>query len=76
MPGDRVAIVSRNRPEYLEALFAIWHAGCVAVPINARLHRHEIAYVLDHSSSSVVITDDEHADVVETAATGGGRSGP
>ena len=23
-PGDRVAIVMRNRPEYLEALFAIW----------------------------------------------------
>ena len=35
-PGDRVAIVMRNRPEYLEALFAIWHAGLVAVPVNAR----------------------------------------
>ena len=34
-PGDRVAIVMRNRPEYLEALFAIWHAGLVAVPVNA-----------------------------------------
>ena len=42
-PGDRVAIVMRNRPEYLEALFAIWHAGLVAVPVNARLHRDEIA---------------------------------
>ena len=36
--GDRVAIVMRNRPEYLEALYAIWHAGLVAVPVNARLH--------------------------------------
>ena len=27
MAGDRVAIVMRNRPEYLETLFAIWHAG-------------------------------------------------
>jgi len=45
-PGDRVAIVMRNRPEYLEALFAIWHAGLVAVPVNARLHRDEIAYIL------------------------------
>jgi hypothetical protein len=44
-PGDRVAIVMRNRPEYLEALFAIWHAGSVAVPVNARLHRDEIAYI-------------------------------
>ena len=64
-PGDRVAIVMRNRPEYLEALYAVWHAGLVAVPVNARLHRDEIAYVLDHSGSSVVVTDSEHADDVE-----------
>lgn len=63
--GDRVAIVMRNRPEYLEAMFAIWHAGLVAVPVNARLHREEIAYILDHSGTSLVITDDEHADDVE-----------
>lgn len=50
VPGDRVAIVMRNRPEYLEALFAVWHAGLVAVPVNARLHRDEVAYVLDHSA--------------------------
>ena len=64
--GDRVAIVMRNRPEYLEALFAVWHAGLVAVPVNARLHRDEIAYVLDHSGSSAVVTDEEHADDVES----------
>lgn len=64
-PGDRVAIIMRNRPEYLEALYAIWHAGLVAVPVNARLHRDEIAYILDHSESSVAITDTDHADDVE-----------
>lgn len=62
-PGDRVAIVMRNRPEYLEALFAIWHAGLVAVPINARLHRDEVAYVLEQSAASVVIIDEDHDDV-------------
>lgn len=65
-PGDRVAIVMRNRPEYLEALFAIWHAGLVAVPVNARLHRDEIAYILEHSESACVITDDDHADDVQS----------
>ncbi len=65
-PGDRVAIVMRNRPEYLEALFAVWHAGLVAVPVNARLHRDEIAYVLDDSGAAVVVTDDEHAEDVES----------
>ncbi|MET0325630.1 MAG: AMP-binding protein [Ilumatobacteraceae bacterium] len=64
-PGDRVAIVMRNRPEYLEALFAIWHAGLVAVPVNARLHRHEIGYILEHSGSAVVVADVEHAGDVE-----------
>ena len=65
-PGDRVAIVMRNRPEYLEAMFAIWHAGLVVVPVNARLHRDEIAYILEHSESAVVITDTDHADDVES----------
>jgi acyl-CoA synthetase (AMP-forming)/AMP-acid ligase II len=51
MPGDRVAIVMSNRPEYLEALYAIWRAGLAAVPVNARLHRDEIAYILEHSES-------------------------
>ena len=65
-PGDRVAIVMRNRPEYLEALFAIWHAGLVAVPVNARLHRDEIGYILDDSGAAVVLTDEDHADDVES----------
>ncbi len=65
-PGDRVAILMRNRPEYLEALFGIWHAGLVAVPVNARLHRDEIAYILDHSGAAVVMTDEDHFDDVES----------
>jgi acyl-CoA synthetase (AMP-forming)/AMP-acid ligase II len=65
-PGARVAIVMRNRPEYLEALFAIWHAGLVAVPVNSRLHRDEIAYILEHSGSAVAITDADHAGDVES----------
>ncbi|CAI8021856.1 Long-chain-fatty-acid--CoA ligase [Geodia barretti] len=40
-PGDRVAIVMANRPDYLEALFGIWYAGLVAVPVNAKLHPRE-----------------------------------
>ncbi|MEM9745210.1 MAG: AMP-binding protein [Actinomycetota bacterium] len=64
--GDRVAILMTNRPEYLEALFAIWHAGLVAVPINARLHRDEIAYIVEASRSTVVLTDADHSDDVES----------
>ena len=37
-PGDRVAIAAKNSPEYLELLYAVWHAGLAAVPANAKLH--------------------------------------
>src|SRR3954469_1538426 len=56
-PGDRVAILMRNRPEYLEALYGVWHAGLVAVPVNARLHRDEIAYIVEHSETALVVAD-------------------
>ena len=52
-PGDRVAIVSRNSPDYLEALYAIWHAGLAAVPANAKLHGAELGYILEHSGARV-----------------------
>src|ERR1700759_1253351 len=65
-PGDRVAIVMRNRPEYLEALYATWHAGLVAVPVTPRLSRDEIAYILEHSGSAVAVTDADHAGDVES----------
>ena len=58
----------RNRPEYLEALYAIWHAGLVAVPVNARLHRDEIAFILQDSGTAVVVADAEHADDVPSTA--------
>jgi acyl-CoA synthetase (AMP-forming)/AMP-acid ligase II len=64
-PGDRVAILMRNRPEYLEALFAVWYAGLVAVPVNARLHRDEVAHILEDSGTVVVVADPDHAEDVE-----------
>jgi long-chain acyl-CoA synthetase len=52
-PGDRVVIASKNCPEYLEVLYAIWHAGLAAVPANAKLHAAELGYILEHSVARV-----------------------
>src|SRR6476646_9731488 len=52
-PGDRVAIVAKNSPAYLELLYGIWHAGLAAVPANAKLHGAELGYILDHSGARV-----------------------
>jgi long-chain acyl-CoA synthetase len=49
--GDRVAIAGRNCPEYYEILFACWHAGLTAVPMNAKLHPKEFAYILQNSGA-------------------------
>lgn len=46
-PGNRVVLAMSNNPEYLAVLFAIWRAGMVAVPVNARLHPREIAYIVE-----------------------------
>jgi long-chain acyl-CoA synthetase len=48
-PGDRVALAMKNCPEYYEILFACWHAGLVAVPMNAKLHPKEFAYIVENA---------------------------
>src|SRR2546421_9643383 len=50
-PGDRVALAMKNCPQYHEVLFACWHAGLVAVPMNAKLHAKEFAYIVENSGA-------------------------
>jgi long-chain acyl-CoA synthetase len=57
-PGDRVAIVARNSPDYVEVLYAIWHAGLAAVPANAKLHGAELGYILEQSGARVCFVSD------------------
>jgi long-chain acyl-CoA synthetase len=56
-PGERAVLVSRNVPEYIEALFACWWAGAVAVPVSARLHPKELEYVLGDSGARWAFVD-------------------
>ena len=50
-PGDRVALTMTNHVAFLEVLYAIWHAGLAAVPVNAKLHPREFAYILENSGA-------------------------
>lgn len=54
--GERAALILPNRVEYLETLYACWHAGLVAVPINAKLHPAELGYVLDNCGARLCLT--------------------
>ena len=51
--GDRVVVLSENRPEYVELLFGIWAAEMVAVPINAKLHPREVTQLIEDSEATV-----------------------
>src|SRR5438309_4691236 len=57
--GDRVALAMKNRTEYHEVLFACWHAGLVAVPMNAKLHPKEFAYILENSGAKACFVTPE-----------------
>ncbi len=62
--GDRVAYLVPNLPSMLEANFAPMGIGAVLVALNIRLSAREIAYILNHSGSKVLVFDSELADTV------------
>ncbi|MSP49582.1 MAG: long-chain fatty acid--CoA ligase [Alphaproteobacteria bacterium] len=71
-PGDRVALVMRNHLDYLPLLYGAWWAGLAAVPVNARLHAKEIAYILADCGARIAVATDDMAETVATAASEAG----
>ncbi len=61
-PGMRVALAMENCPEYLPALYGIWRAGLAAVPMNAKLHPREMAWILGDSETRLCLADRKLAD--------------
>jgi fatty-acyl-CoA synthase len=57
--GDRVAIVSHNAARLLTSFFGVTAWGRVLVPINFRLNREEIRYIVEHSGARVLLVDPE-----------------
>ena len=65
--GDRVAIFMKNCPEYLITFYGIWIMGGAVVPINAKLHGKEAAYILEDAGVTVVFASPEEADALRDA---------
>lgn len=57
--GDRVAILSSNRPEWIVADLAILSLGAISVPIYATSSPKDISYILEHSESKAIFFDQE-----------------
>jgi fatty-acyl-CoA synthase len=56
-PGDRVAVLSENRPEYVDVMFACAKTGVIMVPLNWRLTAPELAHQIDDAEVALLVVD-------------------
>ena len=66
--GDRIAVLSRNRPEFIEVVLGSARAGTRFVPLNWHLTPDEIAYILEDSGARVLVCDPRNEDTAREAA--------
>ncbi len=57
-PGDRVALLSENRPEWGVAYLGIVAAGATAVPLDAQLDGEEVENLIRHSESRAILVSE------------------
>ncbi|WP_214414508.1 fatty acyl-CoA synthetase [Sphaerisporangium fuscum] len=67
LPGERVAVLSRNSVAYVQTIFGVARAGAVLVPVNFMLGPEEVGYVLSHSSAVALLVQDALLPVAEGA---------
>jgi acyl-CoA synthetase (AMP-forming)/AMP-acid ligase II len=67
-PGDAVATVLGNRPDFLTVLLAAMQSGLYLVPVSRHLTAPEIGYILADSGARAVVTESAFAPAVSGAA--------
>jgi fatty-acyl-CoA synthase len=66
--GDRVAILSLNRPDYLVMLYACARLGAMLVPLNWRLAVAEQIFILSDASAKVLVLEAAFAEILAPLA--------
>ena len=70
--GDRVGMLMKHCEQYIELLYACWTIGACAIPINARLHPRETAFILDDAGALVCfVTEDADSNAIDAARSSG-----
>lgn len=64
-PGDRVAVMLHNGPEFFEALFGCAKLGAIFVPINFRLMAPEVARIIEACTPRLLIAGGAFVDALE-----------
>jgi acyl-CoA synthetase (AMP-forming)/AMP-acid ligase II len=66
--GDRIAILSENRAEFMQAYIGIARAGMTAVPVNFRLPRDTITHIFRDADVRAAIADRERVELCPDSA--------
>lgn len=69
-PGDRVGIFMHNRPEWLVAIFGIWHVGAVAVPFNYLFPPAALRHAASDSDTLLIVAPSSDIARLREALTG------
>src|SRR5690242_6557064 len=64
-PGDRVAILDKNSPEFFELQFGAAKVGAVMVAVNWRLSPREIAFIVDDAGARVLVVSEEFVPAID-----------
>ena len=72
--GERVSLLLGNDPLTIAAYFGAFKSGVVASPLHDRLSALEIAYIIDHAGSELVITSEGFAETLAEAMSGLSKS--
>lgn len=64
-PGDRVAVICPNAPMIADAHQGILAARAVITPINTRLTKDNVKYIVEHSGSKLILVDHELVGLTE-----------
>jgi long-chain acyl-CoA synthetase len=69
-PGDRVGLFATNCTQYLECLYGIWWIGAAAIPINAKLHGREAAWICGDAGARLTFVSDDTIEALMLAKDG------
>src|SRR3954465_14551029 len=67
--GDRVALFATNCTQYFECLYGVWWIGAVAIPINAKLHGREAAWICSDAGAKLTFVSDDTIEALTEAAS-------
>ncbi|MDF0517517.1 ATP-dependent acyl-CoA ligase [Bradyrhizobium yuanmingense] len=65
-PGDRVALMCSNRPEFLQVYLGCAWLGAIAVPINTALRGFQLSHIFRNSRPALLVVEAQFGSAVES----------